>query len=73
MAWREHFSSSEVRHYELTYGPEALADLMPCSTCKEPTPVVLLDSKPAKGADPETADFDVHECRNCYGPGWSET
>lgn len=44
---------------------EIPADIFPCSTCKTPTHIDLLDAK-----DDGTGDYTILECRECYGPGW---
>lgn len=49
-----------------------------CMTCGKPTPLHLLDAKPkeCRGGpitpEHEHKDFDLLECRTCYGPGWVE-
>lgn len=45
-------------------------ELVACMTCGKMVDIDLLDAKPQPGADPETADFDLLECKECYGPGW---
>jgi hypothetical protein len=57
-----------------------------CANCSKPTPIDLLDAKPARlagpGDDPilrleelidalyNNEDCDRLECEACYGPGW---
>lgn len=53
-----------------------------CECCGKPTPLDLLDAKPAAVAGIKSnwnmlaphfesgTDFDVLECRGCYGPAW---
>lgn len=71
--WQSHHSAAELAGYARSYTAAMLADTCPCHRCKTPTPVVLLDSKPPPGADPDTADFTVLLCRPCYGPDWCPT
>ena len=66
--WSDQFGAAELRHFEETYGEEALADVAPCHGCGIPTPYVLLDAK-----DSGDGDFKRLECRDCYGPGWCPT
>lgn len=40
----------------------------PCSCCKKPTPLRLLDAK-----DDGTGNFTILECQECYGPDWQPT
>lgn len=60
---------------------EALAEAHPCHTCGKPTPIHLLDAKPAPGkwnrerlrrAADAGVDFKHLECEACYGPHWIE-
>ena len=54
-------------------------ETMPCDSCGKQLRPEELDSKPsAPGSENMTVeqlsslDFDRHECRDCYGPGFSE-
>lgn len=51
----------------------------PCNKCGKKKPLHLLDAKPKGSAGTVRAlrmaanrgkDFDVLECKACYGPGW---
>lgn len=44
---------------------ESKWDWTACHSCKRLTPMHLLDGK-----DDGTGNFNILECRDCYGEGW---
>lgn len=46
---------------------------VPCSCCGELTHIHLLDAKPNDPKNPDSCDWEVYECRLCYGSKWSPT
>jgi hypothetical protein len=54
-------------------------ETMPCDRCGKQFRPEELDSKPSAPdaanltvAEQSALEFDRHECRDCYGPGFSE-
>lgn len=41
-----------------------------CACCGTSTPIDLLDAKPNDPRRPDSCDWEVFECFQCYGPGW---